>query len=267
MAYLEAHKNMFVSSRHELPSGVNINIPWDSNAFKGLIGGITITLLVLLFIGIFDLDPVQSRIIERNRIPIEILSFGSGDGTGMKSGNLTEEGVKIRGREATSNLQDAEVSAKNGKENISTSDEVSDRLVAVKDASTNQRNNQKNDQAVSAHSVGAEDGSDLGSGLKTRGSGKGSGDGFGDIDWGGGGNRVVLKKVLPKMPAGVHASARIVLRFKVLPNGLVSTVTPTTKADPALERAAIEALRKWQFNPLDTDAIMEGVIPLTFILR
>ncbi len=271
MDYIEHKKNIYVSSRHEASSGLNLSIPWDSNAFKGLVGGVSITMLILLLIGFFEVDSSSSRTLyQKNYVPLELLSFGSGDGTGVKSGNLTEEGAKAKGQERQTELQDAEIAKKDiSKSNTdqATNDDVSDRYVAVKETTTSKEVEDNQNPGNSNKSVGSSDGSDLGSGLKVRGSGSGAGDGFGDIDWGGGGNRVVLKKVLPKMPSGVQASAKVVLRFRVLPNGLVSTVTPTTKADPALERAAIEALKQWRFNPLESDAVMEGVIPLTFILR
>lgn len=270
MGYTEAHKHMFVSSRHEINSGINFNIPWDSNAFKGFLGGTATVVLVVFLLGIIEYEPGPTRVIEINRVPLELLSFGSGDGTGVKSGNLQEEGAKAKGEKPQTDLHDAEIASKDvvrSKTNTNVSDEVSDKIVAVKEVTSNKKTEDNANSGNSSQSVGAEDGSILGSGLKSSGRGSGAGDGFGDIDWGGGGNRIVLKKVLPTMPQGVQASARIVLRFKVLPNGTVSSVTPTTKADPALEKAAIDALKKWQFNPLESNTIMEGVIPLTFILR
>jgi TonB family protein len=36
------------------------------------------------------------------------------------------------------------------------------------------------------------------------------------------------------------------------------------KGDPMLERAALEALRRWQFNPTGDDKEMVGFITFTF---
>ena len=127
------------------------------------------------------------------------------------------------------------------------------------------------DTLANSDNVGADNkASDpLASGLGSRGKGKGKGDGFGEIDWGGGGGRIVLNKVLPKFPDNVKSSSQIVLQFKVLSDGTVVSVIPIQKADPELEEAAIKALKKWRFNPLPDGQkeIMVGRIPLTFILR
>ncbi|GAB5466513.1 MAG: hypothetical protein Kapaf2KO_19490 [Candidatus Kapaibacteriales bacterium] len=270
MAYTTTTQNMFASSRHETPSGFNINIPWDSNAFKGLVGGVSITLIILFLIGYFEPDDARFRVVRENRIPIEILSLGSGDGTGLKSGNLTEEGAKAKGAAVTNNLEDSQIARSDlqkTKTQANTSDDLSDNVNPVKDLSSNEKIEKNTNKGTDSKSVGATDGDIMGSGLRKSGTGRGAGDGFGDIDWGGGGNRIVINKVVPKMPPGVQASAQITLKIRVLPNGSVASVTPITKADPLLERAATEALKKWRFNPLDSETIMEGVIPFTFILR
>ena len=53
----------------------------------------------------------------------------------------------------------------------------------------------------------------------------------------------------------------------MLADGSVSQVIPLQKADPALEQAAITAIKQWRFNRLSDDKEMWGTIPLTFILR
>jgi TonB family protein len=102
-----------------------------------------------------------------------------------------------------------------------------------------------------------------GGGLGRYGSGPGRGAGYG-LEWGGGGNRVVLHKEMPKYPNGVNTSAQIKIRFTVLPNGSVGVAMPMQKGEPVLERAAIEALRRWQFNPLADEKEMVGFITFTF---
>jgi TonB family protein len=211
------------------------------------------------------IEKAQPREIQ-NSIPIELLNFGSGDGTGLKSGNLTEEGKAIRGNQAEINIEDAQIASNTkGKSNAKIEDAT--KFIASNDIKSNDKNNTKLNGSDNK-SVGTTDGSDIaGSGLKDRGNGRGAGDGFGDIDWGGGGNRVLLNKKLPRFPKSVRSNARIELRFKVLADGTVSQVIPLQKADPALEQAAIEAIKQWRFNPLQEDKVMWGTIPLTFILR
>jgi TonB family protein len=102
-----------------------------------------------------------------------------------------------------------------------------------------------------------------GGGLGRYGGGSGRGAGYG-LEWGGGGNRVVLHKEMPKYPNGVNTSAQIKIRFTVLPNGSVGVAMPMQKGEPMLERAAIEALRRWQFNPLSDEKEMVGFITFTF---
>jgi TonB family protein len=90
--------------------------------------------------------------------------------------------------------------------------------------------------------------------------------GLGDIEWGGGGNRVVLFKKLPKYPPGVNTEAVIRIRFTVSPKGNVINAFPLQKGDPLLEKAALDAIKKWRFNPLKDDREMYGIITFTFRL-
>jgi TonB family protein len=113
-----------------------------------------------------------------------------------------------------------------------------------------------------AGGFGMNEGGD-GSGLGRFGAGTGRGAGYG-LEWGGGGNRIVLHKELPKYPSGVNTSAQIKIRFTVLQDGSVGSAVPMQKGEPLLERAALEALRRWQFNPTHDDKEMVGFITFTF---
>lgn len=249
----------------DIQSGLNIKIPWDSNTAKGFATAVALLILFWLISPLIVLEKAQPRIIN-NSIPIELLNFGSGDGTGLKSGNLTEEGKSVKGNKAEINIEDAQV-ASNTKGKSAANIEDATKFIASNDIKSNQTNTTKMN-GTDNKSVGTQDGSDIaGTGLKDRGTGRGAGDGFGDIDWGGGGNRVLLSKKLPQFPKSVKSNARIELRFKVLADGTVSQVIPLQKADPALEQAAINAIKQWRFNPLTEDKEMWGTIPLTFILR
>lgn len=249
----------------EVQSGLNIKIPWDSNTAKGFTIAVVGMLLFWIISPLIIIEKAQPREISSS-IPIELLNFGPGDGTGKRSGNLTEEGKSVKGNLAEMNIEDAQISSNTkGKSEVKLEDAT--KFIASNDVKSNDNNNTKL-TGTDNKSVGKVDGSDIaGTGLKDRGTGRGAGDGFGDIDWGGGGNRVLLSKKLPQFPKSVKSNARIELRFKVLADGTVSQVIPLQKADPALEQAAINAIKQWRFNPLQDNREMWGTIPLTFILR
>ncbi len=249
----------------EIHTGINIKIPWDSNTAKGFTIAVIGMLAFWIISPFISIEKAQPREISSS-IPIELLNFGTGDGTGKRSGNLTEEGKSVKGNRAEINIEDAQISSNTkGKSDVKIEDAT--KFIASNDIKSNDNNNTKL-TGTDNKSVGKEDGSDIaGTGLKDRGTGRGAGDGFGDIDWGGGGNRVLLSKKLPQFPKSVKSNARIELRFKVLSDGSVSQVIPLQKADPALEQAAINAIKQWRFNPLQENKEMWGTIPLTFILR
>ena len=260
---------MFDSSRMGANSSLNINIPWDSNTAKGFGVALLCTLIGLLVAPYMSIEPPPVRNLEVKSIPVTLLNIGPGDGTGMSKGNLTEEGARNKGSAPSSELQDAERAGKTKKAEKASPEDFSEaeRLIASKEVSSDARN--REDRGGSdRENVGSPDGTDGGRGLGETGTGKGKGLGFGDIEWGGGGNRTVLVKKVPAFPPGVDKSARIKIRFTVLPDGTVSRMVPLQKADPRLEKAAMDALRQWRFNPLDDkDLVMVGVIPLTFRLR
>lgn len=259
---------MYISSRHESKSSLNIKIPWDSNTARGFLLALIIISLILLISPWFELVPAKPHNIPINTIPLEILNFGLGDGTGMSKGNLTQEGSAHKGKETQSILEDAQKSAQTRLDkNANNMDlESTNNYIASKELSADAKSNDKF-QGSDRRNTGTREGTDDGSGLGTSGIGKGKGYGFGDIEWGGGGNRIVLYKKIPIYPEGVNTSAQIKLRFTVQSDGTVSSVIPLQKADPLLERAAIEALKQWRFNPLKEDVVMVGIIPMTFQLR
>ena len=89
------------------------------------------------------------------------------------------------------------------------------------------------------------------------GMGGGSGGGIGaragySIDWGGTGGRRLLSGRIPQYPNGTDKEMAVILEFSVLPDGSVVKIIPTRKTDELLERAAVEALRTWRFEPLPT---------------
>lgn len=260
---------MYRSTRYESKDSFQVKIPWDSNTARGFLTALALTIIVLLFTPVVNLEKAKPRAIPHNTIPIELLNFGDGDGTGRSKGNLTREGEKYKGEEPESELMDAEAAARTRLDRNATSqdlDNASDYIPKNELASNKKIDSTRN--GTSNRNIGSREGSIRGTGQGDKGSGKGKGTGFGDIEWGGGGNRTVLVKKVPRFPRGVNKSAEIKIRFTVLADGTVSSMVPLQKADPRLERAAMDALAQWRFNPLgDKEKVMVGVIPLSFRLR
>lgn len=257
---------MYVSSRHESKSTINLKLPWDSNTARGFGIALVLTLIWLFFAPLVKIEPAAPYNREIATVPLTLLNFGDGDGTGMSKGNLTPEGIAHQGAKPSSDLEDASVAAKTRLSKDAEIPENSMTFLPAKELASNQASD-KAERGSDSRNIGSPTGSPEGTGLGDKGLGKGKGSGFGDIEWGGGGNRVVLFKKIPKFPDGVNTSAQIKMKFTVQADGTVSSVMPMQKADPRLERAAIEALKQWRFNPLKDDVEMVGIIPLTFMLR
>jgi TonB family protein len=62
------------------------------------------------------------------------------------------------------------------------------------------------------------------------------------------------------------SGAQIRIRFTVAKDGTIISMLPLQKGEPNLEKAAMNALRQWRFNPLKDDKIMFGIITFTFKL-
>lgn len=260
---------MYKSSKYESSNSINLSIPWDSNTAKGWFLSIGL-LSLLLFISTF----IKVKGPEKRTLPptesLVLLNFGDGDGTGISKGNLQEEGKASKGPKPEINIEDAQRAAPNKRSsNQTTSIDQSSNVKPV-DEMSNRKKEESRPDGTSKKNVGtAEPGNDdlLARGLGDIGRGTGAGHGFGDIEWGGGGNRKVLNKVVPSYPDGVRASSKIVLQIRVLPDGTVSKVVTKRKGDPRLEIAAVKALKQWRFNPIDSNQIMIGEIPLNFVIR
>ena len=250
----------------EKAEDIKLVIPWDKFTARGFFVASTIILLLLLLATLVDLkvDPYQRP--EEKSTPITLINFGRGNGTGRSKGNLTKEGAKQQGKITHNPLEDAQhTSATKSPKIASTDITQSNNIKSVKDIPT--KNPTKNQaDANSTKEIGAKNGTQSGSGLGENGTGKGKGEGLGDIEWGGGGNRTVLNKPLPKFPSGA-TSSQIRIQFNVHPDGTVGTMRPLQKGDPLLEREAMDALRKWKFNPISGNMEMSGIITFTFNLN
>lgn len=83
----------------------------------------------------------------------------------------------------------------------------------------------------------------------------GDGDGnFGfEIDFGGKGVRNIYSYSLPDYPEGVSKEIDVKLRFTILPDGTVGKIIPLIVGDAILSTASINSLRKWRFEPLNSN--------------
>lgn len=247
---------------------INFNVPWEINTAKGFSYSLVICVLLLLIGSLIKIDNIHSyRPIEVNRIPIEIINFGDGDGTGISKGNLTAEGMMHQGNMPATNLSDAETAAKTQfDKNVSmVNPEDATSFIPTKDVASNEKHD-GNAAASGTRNIGAPNGSLTGTGLGDKGFGRGAGLGLGDIEWGGGGNRTVLNKRVPSFPAGAKGG-QVRILFVVDQGGTVVSMRPAQMGgDPVLVRAAMDALKMWKFNPLKENKEMQGVITFTFKL-
>lgn len=76
-----------------------------------------------------------------------------------------------------------------------------------------------------------------------------SNEGF-DLDFGGQNIRKIYSYIIPEYPSGVNKDADVKLRFTILPDGTVGQIFTLVKADAKFEQVAIQALKKWRFEPL-----------------
>lgn len=252
--------------------GLKVNIPWEQNTANGFgLSLVSCLFLLFIFTSFVTIDSItkpESSDKIYTPITLETINFGAGDGTGRSKGNLTEEGMAHKGAQAPTNLHDASIAANTqAVANPSNIDpELANNIIAVKDLpAESSKKGAANGNGVA--NIGTPNGSVFGDGLGGRGSGRGAGLGLGDIEWGGGGNRTVLNKQLPEFPRG-SKPGQVKISFTVAADGTVLTARPTVKGgDPNLERAAIQAIKMWRFNPLKEKKDMQGIITFTFNLR
>ena len=256
---------MYVPYRQE--TLIDFKLPWDSNTARGFAIALSMIILLIFFISFWKVEKATYAEYESKTIPLELINFGAGDGTGMSKGNLSKEGMAHQGSTVSSDLEDASIAAKtkynkDGKVDDPTG---SQKMTPVNLLSSNDKNS-KDMNGTGSKNIGKPNGTPDGKGIGDKGYGPGAGEGFGDIEWGGGGNRVVLQKKLPRYPQGVNTGAQIRIRFTVSQDGTVTSMIPLQKGDPMLERAALDALRQWRFNRLKDNKDMYGIITFTFRL-
>ncbi|MCX7880424.1 MAG: energy transducer TonB [Ignavibacteria bacterium] len=241
---------------------IQIKFHWDPNTARGFAISLAIHSVLVFIVSMCQVEPTATPKNDVKLIPLELINFGLGDGTGLSKGNLSQEGAAHKGKSPVNQLEDASVAAKRG----ATPSEIDDPLLAKTIKPVEKLSSESGDKksdGTGARDIGKPDGSQ-GTGLGEEGLGPGSGYGLGEIEWGGGGNRIVLYKVLPKYPTGYNVNAQIKIRFTVSADGSVISMVPLQKGDPVLERAAMEALRQWRFNRLKENKEMYGIITFTF---
>lgn len=236
---------------------INFKVLWDRYAARGFAIAFFIMLILLIWFSYttITIEPLKQEV---NYQPIVLLNFGEGDGTGKSKGNLSKEGDASVGSKAENPLQDAGKT----KSSISAKDPLSTSQPIAKQDISESNKTDKDSTKGKGTSVGAGKGD--GTGLGNKGNGIGKGMGLGDIEWGGGGNRTVLNKVLPPSPDALTKLVSIRIRFTVNPDGSVGEMRPMTKGDPSLEGISMKTLKKWKFNRLDSDIQMTGTITFTF---
>lgn len=246
---------------------LRIQIPWDPIVARSFLLSLIVTAIIILFLILFlDVTP-EVREPQWKTVSIELLNFGAGAGEGLSGGNLSQEGKGRKGKASAEPLRDAEGASRNEGMAVAKREfQSGDHPKPIQNYAALTPRKTADENAEGQREVGTENGEDFGIGLGRYGEGKGRGYGY-SLQWGGGGNRIVLYKELPEYPPGVKTNAQIKLRFTVRPDGSVESIIPVQKADPALEQAAIAALRRWKFNPLDTGVTMVGTITFTFTLE
>ena len=81
-------------------------------------------------------------------------------------------------------------------------------------------------------------------------------------------NRSLVNRVLPAYNDRVSATIR--MRITVDPSGRIVQIFPVQKGTPALDRAVQDALRRWRFNTLPTNAPrvnQTGIVTFRFLIE
>ena len=236
---------------------VNVVYIWDKFTARGFVYAFICMMLLLIFFTYTKvvIDPIK---IEHTSHPIILLNFGEGDGTGKRKGNLTAEGVSSSGKAPSNPLEDAS----KDKSASSANDPSKSNSLIAKDKVSESNKTDKDSVSGGGKTIG--NGAGTGTGLGDKGTGIGKGLGLGDIEWGGGGNRTVLSKVLPKSPNKLDRNVQLKVKFTVLADGSVANMKPMQKGDPVLEQQSLSALKRWRFNKIADGVEMSGIITFSF---
>lgn len=248
---------------------LNITIPWDTNTFVGWVCSVVLCSVLMLLILPQLSDP--KTIIDRTRDRDSILIvLGTINGLPEpEGGNLQDAGTQGRGEEAQDNLSDntPNATARRRGESSPDPDHVTRPVASSSESGATEVDSiHRSGQRLGSSDPASENGTGLNP-LRPDIYGSGGGQGIGEVTWSGGGNRTALSKPPPKYPRGVNTSAEIKVQFKVDKNGVVVDAFIKQKGHPLLERAALDAIYKWRFNPDPENREMIGVIPFSFKVR
>lgn len=256
------------SERGDIHLTLKLRIPWDRLTARGFL--LSVLLHMMLFLLALHLRWYPEAPPQRapQMIPVELLTLGWGEGEKPAGGNLSPEGAAYRHSNAPkSALEDASRTQQRTRAAAQLTVKPTMAIPQpVLETPAKALSSDGVSKVLTAQGQSIPNASPDGSGLGLQGEGTGKGLGF-DIEWGAGGNRIVLHKVLPQYPRGHDVVGRVRLRFTVFSDGTVGNIIPVQRSDPLLEHAAIEALRRWRFNPLPTPTEMVGFITFTFELR
>lgn len=246
-------------------TNVQIRFVWNPNAIRGYLLALIVLAVILGLSMCSGYEPPLTYEAAR-KDSLVLLRIGDGDGTGQRSGNMTERGAASRGKQASMDLEDAQKLAASPNRQVRFRVVSPSAYIPVTETPAEEGANAVRDADASEKSVGVPDGSTTNTGLSWVGSGAGKGLGYGDVDWGGGGNRQLISKVAPSFPSGTMNTS-VVVRFQVKPNGTVGMISfDRDSGIPAVNSAVERAIKLWRFKELppgDT-RVMEGVITITF---
>jgi TonB family protein len=233
-----------------------IELRWNRNAFRGFIASL-LSMTLVFWVSQCIAPPEAEVYIPVRETGLVMISFGDGDGTGGSKGNLTEEGIKQKGAALSNQLDDAETAQQSNRQTNQ------QQVEAANIRASNAGSHNSTTNANGTRTTGANDGATNGTGLGLAGEGRGLGTGLYDISWGGGGNRRVTNKVVPKFPGTLDTEVK--LKFRVAPDGKVVWALPVRRGgNPKVDEEARNALLRWRFNPLGSAQEMEGVITFKF---
>jgi len=136
-------------TRHADQPSISIRLAWSPNVARGFVGALIIMAMILGMMTCtrFDADPI----VMPKTAPVTLLVLGSGDGTGMRKGNLTAEGAAQKGAENKDPLVDAAKSS--GASKTPTSDPALASKFIPKDQAG--KGGKTNDEASSDVAIGS----------------------------------------------------------------------------------------------------------------
>ncbi len=246
-------------------TNVPIRFVWNPNAIRGYVFALIVLIIVLALSMCSGYEPPLTYTAQKTD-SLVMLRIGDGDGTGQRSGNMTERGAASKGKQASMDLEDAQKLAASSNRQVRYRIVNPSAYIPIAETPAEKGAEAVRDEDASDKSVGIPDGSSSNTGLSWVGSGSGKGLGYGDVDWGGGGNRQLISKVAPTFPQGTM-NTTVVVRFQVKPNGSVGMISfDRDSGIPAVNNAVERALKLWRFKelPPGDSRIMEGVITITF---